>query len=79
MLPQQLSTTMLHLLLVHVQGCVLLCDHDISQEDRVVGDIATPQVEQPGHLVQGSDQQRISLGACRKASRPACSLCKQPI
>lgn len=43
---------------VHIQGGPLRRDHAVGNKDRIIGDIAAAQIEQPGHLVCGAGRGR---------------------
>ena len=44
---------------IQIQADKVPADHCVGEEDRVVGHIASPQVEEPGDLVQGADHMDV--------------------
>ena len=53
-----------HLMLVHIQCGGVLLHHHIRDKDRIVGNIASSQIQKPGHFIQGSYQKRPSTFLC---------------
>ena len=51
-------------MLVHIQCGGVLLHHHIRDKDRVVGNIASSQVQKPGHFIQGGYQKRPSTFLC---------------
>ncbi|MCY1179815.1 hypothetical protein D3C81_533370 [compost metagenome] len=54
---------------VHEQRGLILADQGKGYEHRIIGNVATAQVEQPGNVVQGGDEMPVGTAGAQRLAQ----------